>query len=182
MIRAFLFYFLLAQALFGYTYNDLVLKAQSSIFPKIMLLDKKIEDKLVNNKIIYTIVYDESDYQTALHVKQYINATFKGHFDKYPYEVNLVDFADLSIKTKASALYVLKSSADNIRKAANIAEEKGIISFSYDINNLKYGLLFSLIIEKSTMLYLNKEYLHIKSIDFVDFLLQMVKFIDKNNI
>ncbi|ADN08445.1 hypothetical protein [Sulfurimonas autotrophica] len=182
MIRVLLFYFLLVQLLFGYNYDDLLLKAQASIFPKIMLLDKKIENKLVKNKIIYTIVYDGSDYQTALHVKKYIETTFKGRFDKYPYEIHLVDFSHLSTDTKASAFYVLKSSTKNIQKAAKIAYEKRIISFSYDINNLKYGLLFSLIIENSTVLYLNKEYLHIKNIDFGDFLLQMVKFIDKNSI
>lgn len=166
--------------LFGYSYDDLVLKAQSSIFPKIMLLDKEIKNKLVNNKIIYTIVYDEDDYQTALHVKEDINTVFKGHFDKYPYEITLVNFSHLSPTIKTSALYVLKSSKENIKKAANIARKKGIVSFSYDVNNLQYGLLFSLHIEKSTLLYLNKEYLSMKKIDFVDLLLQMVKFVEKN--
>jgi len=81
MIRVFLFFILFSQSLFGYNYDDLLLKAQSSIFPKIMLLDKKIKNKLVKSKVIYTIVYDENDYQTALHVKEYINTTFKGYFD-----------------------------------------------------------------------------------------------------
>jgi len=182
MIRALLFSTLLIQLLFGYNYDDLVLKAQSSIFPKIMLLDKKVQNKLIDNKIIYTIVYDTSDYETALHVKEYINTTFKGHFGKYPYKINLVDFSHLSPNTEASALYVLKSSTDNIKKAADIAFLKGIISFSYDVNSLKYGLVLSLMIEKSTILYLNTKYLHAKNIDFIDSLLPMVKFIDKNGI
>ena len=181
MIRALLFSTLLIQLLFGYNYDDLVLKAQSSIFPKIMLLDKKVQNKLIDNKIIYTIVYDTSDYEMALHVKEYINTTFKGHFDKYSYKINLVDFSHLSPNTEASALYVLKSSTDNIKKAADIAFQKGIISFSYDVNNLKDGLVLSLMIEKSTILYLNKKYLHAKNIDFIDSLLSMVKFIDENN-
>jgi len=181
MIRVFLFFILFVQSLFGYNYDDLLLKAQSSIFPKIMLLDKKIQQKLVENKIIYTIVYDGNDYQTALHVKNYIDNIFRGHFDKYPYVVNAVDFSQLDATTKASAFYVLKSSKQNIEKVADIARQKGIITFSYDINNLKYGLLFSLIIEKSTVIYLNKENLNANDIDFVDFLFQMVKFIDKDN-
>ena len=182
MIRVFLFFILFVQSLFGYNYDNILLKADSSIFPKIMLMDKKIKNKFIDYKIIYTIVYDERDYETALHVKKDIENIFKDYIDKYPYEVDLVEFSHLSLNTKASAFYVLKSSTDNIKKAANIARKKGIISFSYDINNLKYGLLFSLIIEKTTLLYLNKEYLHTNSIDFVDFLLQTVKFIDKNSI
>ena len=181
MVRIFLFFILFVQSLFGYNYNDLLLKAQTTIFPKVMLMDKKIKNKLIDNKIIYIIVYDEGDYETALHVKEYIENTFKKHMDTYPYEVNLVEFSQLSVDTKASAFYVLKSSTKNIKKAVNIAHQKKIISFSYDINNLRYGLLFSLIIEKNTVLYLNKEYLHTNNIDFVDFLLQTVKFIDKDS-
>ena len=182
MIRLFLFSILLIQSLFGYNYDDLLLKADASIFPKIMLMDKKIKNKLIDNKIIYTIVYDERDYETALHVKKDIESTFKGYIEEYPYEVNLVDFSHLSSNIQASALYVLKSSTDNIKKVADIARKKKIISFSYDANNLKYGLLFSMVIEKRTLLYLNKEYSLAKSIDFADFLLQTVKFIDKNSI
>ena len=182
MKRILLFYLLFSQLLFAYNYDDLLLKAQASIFPKIMLLDKKIKNKLVQNKIIYTIVYDEEDYQTALYVKQYIDNRFKGYFDKYVYEVHVVDFSHLDVTTKASAFYVLKSSKKNIEKVASIAREKGVVSFSYDIDNLKHGLLFSLVIEKSTIIYLNKENLDTQSIDFVDFLFQMVKFIDKNSI
>ncbi len=182
MMRILLFIILFVQALFGYNYNDLLLKADATIFPKIMLMDKKIKNKLIDNKIIYTIVYSPCDYETALHVKKYIETIFKDHIDKYPYEVDLVEFSHLCLNTKASAFYVLKSSTQNIKKVANIALQKGIISFSYDINNLKYGLLFSLIIENSTILYLNKEYLHSKNIDFVDYLLSMIRFIDKKSV
>lgn len=181
MKRALLFYLLFSQLLFAYNYDDLLFKAQASIFPKIMLLDKKIKNKLVQNKIIFTVVYDKEDYQTALHVKKYIDNKYKGHFDKYPYEVNLVDFAHLDIKTPASAFYVLKSSEANIKKVAKIAREKGAITFSYDIENLKEGLLFSLLIEKSTIIYMNKENLR-NNVDFVSFLYQMVKFIDKDSL
>ena len=182
MIRLFFFFIVFVQSLFGYNYDDLLLKADSSIFPKVMLMDKKIKDKLIDHKIIYTIVYDRRDYGTAIQVKKYIENTFKNNIDGYPYTVDLVTFSHLSFNTKASAFYVLKSSIDNIKKVANIARKKGIISFSYYVNNLKYGLLFSLIIEKRTLLYLNKEELHTNNIDFVAFLLQTVKFIDKKNI
>jgi hypothetical protein len=181
MIRLFFIYFSFVQLLFAYNYDDLLLKAQSSIFPKIMLLDKKVKNKLIENKVVYTIVYDNNDYETALHVKNYIDTVFKGHFNGYLYEINIVDFEHMSMNTKASAFYVLKSFKKNIEKVANIARQKGVITFSYDIENLKYGLLLSLIIQKSTVIYLNKENLT-KDIDFVDFLFQMVKFIDNNNI
>ena len=142
-------------------------------------MDKKIEDKLIDGKIIYTIVYNKSDYQTAVSIEKFINNNFNGQLDKYNYKVNLVDFTNFSQQTEASAIYVLNLE-EHIEKIATIAKEKGIISFSYDINNLKKGLMFSLVIEKSTVLYLEKENLHTKKIDFVDALLQMVRFIEKD--
>jgi len=179
MKKIFFLYLTLLNIAFGYNYDDLVLKAQASIFPKIILLDKKIEDKLIDGKIVYTIVYDKTDYHTVLSIEKFINKNFKGQLDTYDYKINLVNFTNFSAQTEASAIYVLNLT-EHIEKIAAIAREKGIISFSYDINNLKRGLMFSLVIEKSTVLYLEKENLYTKKIDFVDALLQMVRFVEKD--
>lgn len=165
---------------FAYNYDDVLLKAQASIFPKIMLLDKKLSSKLVDGKIVYTIIYDKSDYLTAVEIKDFINTKFKGHLDKYAYKINLVEFDNFSYTTEASAIYVLKLDK-YIKQIADIARAKGVISFSYDINNLRQGLMFSLSIEKSTVLYLEKENLYTNHVDFVDSLLQMVKFVDNRS-
>ena len=163
MKRIVFFYLTLLSFAFGYNYDDIILKAQASIFPKILLLDKKIENKLIDGKIIYTIVYNKSDYQTAVYIEKFINNNFNGQLDKYNYKVNLVDFTNFSQQTEASAIYVLNLE-EHIEKIATIAKEKGIISFSYDINNLKKGLMFSLVIEKSTVIYIEKENLHTNKI------------------
>ena len=63
-------YLTLINVAFGYHYDDIVLKAQASIFPKIILLDKKIQNKLIDGKIVYTIVYNKSDYNTALSIEK----------------------------------------------------------------------------------------------------------------
>ncbi len=174
-------YLLLTNLAFGYNYNDLLLQAQASIFPKIILLDRKLENKLINGKIVYTIVYDKKDYLIALEIKEFIDAKYKGKFDKYKYTINLVEFANVTNQTQMTVFYVLNSSEREIKKIANFAKEKGVISFSYDENNLKNGLLFSLVLEKSTTLYLNKEYLDTRKVDFVNSLLQMIKYVDKEN-
>ncbi|WP_373070363.1 hypothetical protein [Sulfurimonas sp.] len=164
---------------FGYNYDDLLLKAQASIFPKIITLDKKIDEKLIDGKIVYTIIYDKTDYVTAKSIKEFINSNFQGRLDTYDYKINLVDFSNFSEQTEASAIYVLNLQ-DHIEDIANIANFKGIISFSYDINNLNKGLMFSLVIEKSTVIYLKKENLYTNKIEFVDALLQMVRFIEND--
>jgi hypothetical protein len=181
MKKIILIYLLLTNLAFGYNYNELLLQAQASIFPKITLLDKKLENKLINGKIVYTIVYDKKDYLVALEIKELIDANCKGKFDKYAYKINLVEFSNVTNQTQVTVFYVLNSSEKEIQRIANFAKEKGIISFSYDENNLKNGLLFSLVLEKSTTLYLNKKYLDIRKVDFVNSLLQMTKYVDEDN-
>ncbi|WP_373002455.1 hypothetical protein [Sulfurimonas sp.] len=181
MKKTIFLFLILVNIAYGYSYNDILLKAQASIFPKIMLLDKKLKNKLIDGKIVYTITYDKSDLHTAQEISKFIDKNYDGYFDKYPYKINLVEFSDLSNDTKSSAIYTLNSDT-HINKVARIAKENGVISFSYDIQNLKKGLLFSLMLEKTTVLYLNKEDLNKTKIDFVDSLLQMVRFIDKNNL
>lgn len=174
-------YLTLINMAFAYNYDYVLLKAQASIFPKIILLDKKLENKLIDGEIVYTIVYDKNDYDKALKISDYIYENYKGSFDKYRYKINLVDILDFSTKTKASAIYVLQLDKE-IQKVANIAKEKGVISFSYDIGNLKDGLMFSLIIEKSTLLYVKKENLYNKNVEFVESLLQIVRFTESDMI
>ena len=144
-----------------------------------MLLDKKVEDKLIGGELVYTIVYDKYDYNKAVEVSKYINENYKGYFDKYRYKINFVDVLEFSEKTEASAIYVLNLEKE-IQKVADIAKKKGIISFSYDISNLKKGLMFSLVIEKSIVLYLKKENLQNNKVEFVDSLLQIVKFTESD--
>lgn len=181
MKKIILIYLFLTSLAFGYNYNELFLQAQASIFPKIILLDKKLENKLINGKIVYTIVYDKKDYLIALEIKELIDANYKGKFDKYAYKINLVEFSNVTNQTQITVFYVLNSSEKEIQRIANFAKEKGVISFSYDENNLKNGLLFSLVLEKSTTLYLNKKYLDTRKVDFVNSLLQMTKYVDKEN-
>lgn len=162
---------------YGYTYNDLLLKAQAFVFPKVIMLDKKVDKKLINDKIVYTIVYEKNDIDTALEIERVINAKYKKHFGRYEYKIELVEFENISESIETSAIYVLNSE-QHIEKVAEIARQKGVISFAYDMNNLKRGVLFSLMLEKSTTLYLNKNNLITDKVDFVDSLLQMLKFIE----
>lgn len=167
--------FLLITTLFGYSYNDLLIKAQSSIFPKILLLDKKLNEKLIDGKIIYAIACDDNDYQTAIQIRNLIWDKYKNRLGEYELEIKVIKFSDLSEKTKATAIYALNSD-EGIGKVSRLAERRSIMTFSYDIKNLKHGFLLSLMVEKSTVIYLSKQNLQNHKVDFVDSLYQIVKF------
>jgi len=180
MKKILLLLFIFINLAYGYTYDNLLLKAQASIFPKIIMLDKKLESKLVDGKIIYTIVYEKDDYETALEIEKFIDEKYNGHINDYLYKINLVEFSHLTKETQTSAIYSLNSEKQ-IKKVAEVARQKGVVTFSYDIDNLKNGLLFSLVLEKSTVLYCNKNNLHSQDISFVDSLYRIVKFIESRS-
>ncbi|DAB27283.1 MAG TPA: hypothetical protein CFH78_08780, partial [Sulfurimonas sp. UBA10385] len=59
MKKFILLFFTLTVTIYGYTYNEMLIKAQIAVFPKILLLDKKINNKLVDNKIVFIIAHEE---------------------------------------------------------------------------------------------------------------------------
>ncbi len=166
---------LLTSTLFGYSYNDLVVKAQSSIFPKILLLDKKLDEKLVNGTIVYTIVCEESDYHLAEALRDAMNTKYQNRLNGYTFTVNVLRFSELGPKVRTTAIYLLNSEA-GIEKATRLAKDLGFMTFAYDIANLQHGVLLSLMVEKSTVLYLSKGSLQSHNVDFADALYRIVRF------
>ncbi len=182
MKKFLLFYSIVTSTfVFAYTYNDLLIKTQASIFPKIILLDKNLSMKLINNTIVLSIIYEKDDLLTAQNIKNTIEENFSDNIDGYRLQIQLIEVSQLSQATHATAFYVLNLSDESLMKVTKIAKQKHIMTFSYDLNNLQKGLLFSISMEQSTTFYVNKENLHNEKVDFVAPLLQMVKFIDKEN-
>ncbi len=165
---------ILTGTLFAHSYNELLLQAQSSIFPKILLMDKKLYDKLVDGKIVYTIVCEEHDYEMAKKLRNIMNAQYQNRLGGYDFEVNILLFSEFTSNTKATAIYALNSDT-HIDRITNFAKTSGYMTFSYDIVNLQHGILLSLMVEKSTVLYLNKQGLHTHNVDFVKSLYQIVR-------
>ncbi len=175
MKKLLLIAFILTTSLFGYSYNELLIKAQSSIFPKILLLDKKLDEKLVDGKIVYTIVCEDNDVHTAETLRDTMNKRYKNRLGDYAFEIKVIPFSKLTDQTRATALYALNTD-EHMDKIRRIAEKSGCMTFAYDIANLKHGLLLSLMMEKTTVLYLNKNGLRNHNVDFVESLYQIVRF------
>jgi hypothetical protein len=174
MKKFLLIFLLLTSTLFGYSYNNLLIKAQSSIFPKILLLDKKLNDKLVEGKIVYTIVCEESDYDVAKKLRDMMKKQYQNRLGNYIFEVNIMFFSKVTTDTKVTAIYVLNSDT-GVDKISHLVKRLGCMTFSYDISNLQHGVLLSLMVEKSTVIYLNKKSLPTHNVDFIESLYQIVK-------
>ena len=177
MKKTLLLSLLLTSTLFGYSYNELLIQAQSSIFPKILLLDKKLDDKLIDGTIVYTIVCEENDYHTAEKLRDAMNAQYQNHLNGYTFEVNILLFSELTSSSRATAIYVLNSDS-GIDKVIQLAKTSGSVTFAYDMVNLQQGVLLSLMVEKSTVLYLSKKSLQTHNVDFAKSLYQIVRVTD----
>lgn len=177
MLKSILIFFILTVTAFGYSYNETLIDAQAAVFPKILLLDKKLDKKLVQNKIVFIIAYEEADSVTATNLQTLLINRYKNSLSSYIFDVKTVEFSKISKDIEATAIYALNSQT-NIQNLSKICASKGIITFAYDINNLKDGLMFSLMLEKNTALYINKENFKNNMIDFVSSLYEIVKFIN----
>lgn len=175
MLKSILIFFILTATAFGYSYNETLINAQAAVFPKILLLDKKLDKKLIQNKIVFIIAYEEADSVTATNLQTLLINRYKNSLSNYIFDVKTVEFSKISKDIEATAVYVLNSQT-NIQNLSKICASKGIITFAYDINNLKDGLMFSLVLEKNTALYINKENFKNNMIDFVSSLYEIVKF------
>jgi hypothetical protein len=158
----------------AYSYNVLLLKAQAAIFPKIVLLDKKLNEKLINGKIVFTILYEENDLFAASEVRELMIENYGKMLENHPFEIKMIEYSNVSAQLQSTAVFLLNSERD-MRQLASRDMAKEVITFVYDIADLKKGFLFSMVIEKSTVIYLNKEVLQHTDVDFVDALYQIVR-------
>ena len=174
-MRALILFLLFTSALFANGYSELLIKAQSEIFPKLLLLDTKLDAKLVGGEVVYTIVYEDEDAKTAEAVRQEILARYGKGLGDYRLRVELLDVADMGAKIDASAVYVLNV-GERIVDVVNAAIAGGAMTFSYDFKNLNNGVLLSMMIEKFTVLYLNVDSMKSYPVDFVDSIYQIAAY------
>ncbi|WP_187648244.1 hypothetical protein [Nitrosophilus labii] len=179
MKRVVIIIFLTNILLFAYSYDDFLLKTQAKIYPKLILLDKKIDKKLIDGKIQVGIVYDNDDFFTALLIKKLIKSMYGNKLDGYSFKIipiNMLNILNEKLNI-FSYLYILKSIPDRLKTLSLYVKKYRIVTFTYDKNDLQYGFLFSINLEKKPILYMNRKALE-KEFDFVPSLFQIVRLID----
>lgn len=178
MKKIFIILFIFKLFLFAQNYNDFLLKIQSKIYPKIILLDKKLNQRAANGKIMFGIVYDEGDYFVAQRIKNLIENMYNNHLDKYEFKVIPIELFNVlnSEYKNYSYFYVLKSIPDRLKQLSLFVKKHNIITFTYDKEELKYGFLFSLDIEKKPIIYMNKKVFY-KDLEFTPYLYRIARFL-----
>ncbi len=157
-------------------YDNLLLQAQASIFPKIIMLDQDVSKKLVNDKIELAIIHEKNDKAVADSLRQMIEETFKGKLGSFDFSISAVSAED-SAET-ATAYMLLQLTDSSIQKVVNTAQSHQRICFAYDYSKFDNSALISLLLKEKTYIYLNKKALSSYNINFKSLFYKIVKIIE----
>ncbi|MEA3373127.1 MAG: hypothetical protein U9Q62_05475, partial [Campylobacterota bacterium] len=157
----------LTTALLGKEVDDFLLKAQAEVFPRIILLDTDIEKKLVDNKVLLLIAHHD-DEELGRYTKELIKTKAFKKMTGLDIEVKTVSIKDISTDMDATAIYLVSSGRNVHKEVVDFAQKKGIISFSYVLDNLNSGLFISLAIENRSKIYINYNTAEQHQINMVD--------------
>ncbi|QSZ42314.1 hypothetical protein GJV85_09405 [Sulfurimonas aquatica] len=165
----------LSLQVFALEYNSLTLRAQADIFPKIILLDKAIQEKASNDNILtLAIIHSTDEKDDALNFKNMIEKKFNAKLGSYIFQIVLHN-SDESQLRDASSYYFLSLKGSNKQEILKKAMSTNKICFSYDSKDFTNQSLISLILKEKTYIYLNKSALTHYGIKFVPIFYKIVK-------
>lgn len=155
-------------------YNSLLLRAQVGIFPKIIMLDTDIGEKVNGNQINLHVVHKADDKKHAQKVKRLIDERYGNKIGVYELNVDVVEAGLKTINTP-TAYFVMDVSDDEFSKVSSIAMKNNRICFSYNYKDIESNSLISLQLKEKMYIYLSKQQLNRYDIRFQSVFYNIVK-------
>ena len=159
------------------TYDPLLLRAQASIFPKIILLDKDLAKKTLDNKVVITIVSTEQDQHVAQEVKNSIEAKYGGHLGNKNLDINVITFENFNQESLSTAYIILQGTESSFDNVVSYASSHSRIVFSYSYTDFRHKSLISLYVKEKTYIYVNKATVQLYGINFLPIFYKIIKII-----
>ena len=135
-------------------YDSNLLDFQAKVFPKIIISDNDLKSKLLENKVVLTILYEDIDFNTAQNLKENIEKNHKT-LKEYSLEVNLLRYDDFESSNISTAYFFLLGKKDDISRISSNLIQNSRLSFAYDDNYLDFGVIFGLKIRQKIDIFLN---------------------------
>lgn len=170
--------FLICIDLMAVSVDPLLLKAQASIFPKIMLLDKDISKKATGDTLILSIVHTGEQHAAAQQLKEMINLEYKDKLGTSNLEVRLENINDFDTTTSVASYYIFDASLPKMKKVLEHAKRSQRICFGYNYKEFVYNTLVSLFVKEKTYIYLNKSVLQEYRIKFTPIFYRIAKTVE----
>ncbi len=161
-----------------YKYDPLLMRAQASIFPKIILLDNDLDKKTDNDQVVISIVHSSHEKNIALQLKEIIQKQYKSRLGKLKLAIELIEFEHFDETNIATAYILLKGTEQQLNKVATHAAKRQRLSFGYDYKDFESNLLVSVQLKEKIYIYLNKTAIHDYDIKFMPLFYKIVKVIE----
>lgn len=162
--------FLLAEA-----EDPILLNAHIRMIPKIMALDTKITSKFSYNKATLAVIYDNNRKVNAQKIAGDMQQYYNGKVADIPFTAIALSVDELMKRDDIAFAYLTQMATPSIKKVAKWGTNNSIATFSYNAGDLELGILGSIVIERSTVIYINKNVLKLGNLRFNDTLFQIVK-------
>ena len=159
------------------TYDPLLLRAQASIFPKIVLLDQDLDKKTPGDEVVITIVSTRHDPHIAQQLRKLIEDKYRGKLGNKILIVNVTTFEKFNKNTLSTAYIILHGPESLIEGVVSYASSHERIVFSYSYSSFIYNSLVSLHVKEKTYVYLNKSAIQVYGIKFLPVFYKITKLI-----
>ena len=156
-------------------YDHLLLRAQASIYPKIILLDQDLKNKLHDGSIVITIVSNDQDMIVANEYREYMLEKYPEKLDDKKIIVNTTTFDNLDKQPLSTAYIVMRGSDGLFKKVADYASSHARILFSYGRSGLESDALINLQVKEKTYIYVGKDSVKKYGINFMPVFYKVVK-------
>ncbi len=165
---------ILITSTFALSINESLLKVHAVLVPKIYLMDYGFKEKLQNNSIIISLLYDASSYKSAVSLKNKIDGKYRDGIKGHSVKVKLTAYNSLA-NTQANIYYLFPTDRQNIKEVIKKANSNHALTFSYLNDDLKYGIMLSLKVGKRVKPIINLDAIKLHNITFRPVLLKISK-------
>jgi hypothetical protein len=156
MQRLFALVLTLATLASAQSYNEHILKIEANIIPRIILMDYKFEEKMVEGSLAIIIVHTPTDLAAAQKIQKLLEEKYPEGIKNFPLTIRLVPYKQmLESAPKATLYYLMNNDAESIKAVIGRSRKNNILTFSHDAINLRYGAHVSLRIDKKIVPYIN---------------------------
>ncbi|MEA2073558.1 MAG: YfiR/HmsC family protein [Campylobacterota bacterium] len=162
-MKLFVLFISLTMSLFALNINHSLLKVHATLVPKIYLMDYKFKEKLKDHTITVAIVYKNNTYTDAKKLKGLIETRYKDGLKSYTVKPILVDSTNIK-KSIANIYYLFPTNQDEIKTVIKQANKNNALTFAYNRDDLKYGVMISLNVSKKIKPLLNLEAIKVNNI------------------
>ncbi len=174
-MKTLLLLILISLSLYSYEFDKLLLRAQASLFPKIILLDQEINLKTIDNTVLISIIYNNDEAKEAKNFKNNIYKQYKKRLGNYNLVIKTVHVDEFSDTDNSSAYFIFNTLGKNKKNIITHAIKNQRICFSYSNKSFANDTLISLFLKEKTYIYLNKSALSKYKIKFTPIFYKIAK-------